>query len=207
MPVCPGGTGSASPTSGRPRTTPPSRLRAISVTAGCAGSSCSDCVRSVPVRATPGSCASACTKAGAKVAVSVLLVPPLLPLPRPPEVARTYRSAGSTTSSQCVTDSRKLATITVSATARLRLATTPLTATAAVPRMRRARSTASIGSTRRANAGATRSYSSAMSQGRAVMPPTSRQATDRYAATGMPPMAGRLASAAPAPMSPSASQW
>ncbi len=60
-------------------------------------------------------------------------------------------------SSHCVTESRKLATITVSATARLRLATTPLTATAAVPRMRRARSIASIGSTRRDSSGAMRS--------------------------------------------------
>jgi hypothetical protein len=45
---------------------------------------------------------------------------------------RTYRSAGSTTSSQWVTESRKLATITVSATARLSDATTPLMATAAL---------------------------------------------------------------------------
>ena len=57
-----------------------------------------------------------------------------------------YRSAGSTTSSQVVTESLKLATITVSATAKLSDATTPLTATAALARTRRARSTASNGS-------------------------------------------------------------
>jgi len=56
----------------------------MSATAGRAASSCSGCVRSVPVRATPGSWASDCTKAGAKVAVSVLLPPPLLPPPPPP---------------------------------------------------------------------------------------------------------------------------
>lgn len=59
-------------------------------------------------------------------------------MPALPPGVRRYRSAGSTTSSQRVTESRKLATITVSATASARLATTPLTATAAVPRMRRA---------------------------------------------------------------------
>ena len=106
-----------------------------------------------------------------------------------------------------MTESRKLATITVSATARLRLATTPLTATAAVPRMRRARSMASIGSTCCANSGAMRSYNSAINQGSAVMPPTSRHATERYAAIGMPKMAGAVAKAMPSATSAIASQW
>ena len=48
-----------------------------------------------------------------------------------------------------MTDSRKLATITVSATASARLATTPLTAMVALSRSCRARSTASSGSGRR----------------------------------------------------------
>ena len=77
-----------------------------------------------------------------------------------------------------MTESRKLATITVSATARLSDATTPLTATAALSRWRRARSTASSGSVWRATSGAIRSSSKAMSQGRAVMPPTSSRAID-----------------------------
>ena len=48
-----------------------------------------------------------------------------LPLP----AVRTYSAAGSTVSSQVVTECRKLLTITVNATARLSEATTPLTAT------------------------------------------------------------------------------
>ncbi len=88
MPICPSGTGNARPTSGSACATPPSRWREIRVTAGCAVSSCSERVRSVPLRSTPGSRDSACTSSGAKVAVSVLLSAPLLP-PRPLEVART----------------------------------------------------------------------------------------------------------------------
>ena len=91
---------------------------------------------------------------------------------------RTYKSAGSTTSSHCVTESRKLATITVKATARLSDATTPLTATLALSRTRRARSTASRGSSRWLARGLTRFSSNAISQGRAVIPPTSNNATD-----------------------------
>ena len=94
------------------------------------------------------------------------------PLPLPVAV-RTYRSAGNTTSSQRVTDSRKLATITVSATARLSEATTPLTATAALERTRRARSIASIGSSQRESSGASRSYNTEIRAGNAAMPPSS----------------------------------
>ena len=66
MPMCPAGTGSASPTSGRlPAGASPS-ARAISATAGRAGSSTRLLVRCVLVRATPGSCATACTKSGVK---------------------------------------------------------------------------------------------------------------------------------------------
>jgi hypothetical protein len=92
--------------------------------------------------------AAASTSDGSRNAVS-----PAEALP----AVRTYRSAGSTTSSQRETESRKLATITVNATARLSAATTPLTATAAVSRTRRARSTASSGSRRCASTGASRS--------------------------------------------------
>ena len=126
-------------------------------------------LRSPPTRATPGRRASACTNSGGKYAVS------LAGLPR---AVRTYKSAGNTTSSQCVMESRKLATITVSATARLSEATTPLTATAALSRTRRARSTASRDSSRCATQGLSRSYSRAISQGSAVMPPTSSRPTD-----------------------------
>ena len=120
-------------------------------------------------RATPGRLPSACTNGGEKYAVSLAELP---------GVERTYKSAGSTTSSHCVTESRKLATMTVSATARLSEATTPLTATAALSRTRRARSTASIGSKRCATQGLSWSYSRVISQGRAVMPPTSSSATE-----------------------------
>ena len=96
----------------------------------------------------------------------------------PPEVRR-YRSAGSTWSSHWVTEPRKLATITVSATARLSDATTPLMATAALPRIRRARSTASKGNKRCATSGASVSYTCAVSQGRALMPPTNSSAMAR----------------------------
>jgi hypothetical protein len=78
-----------------------------------------------------------------------------------------------------VTDCRKLATITVSATARLRAATTPLTATAALSRTRRARSTASSGSRRCATAGAMRSYSAPTAPGSTEIPPTSSKPTER----------------------------
>ena len=57
---------------------------------------------------------------------------------------RRYSGAGNTMSSHCVTESRKLATITVSATDRARLATTPLVATAVASGTRRARSCLAI---------------------------------------------------------------
>ena len=85
---------------------------------------------------------------------------------------RTYSSAGNTASSHSVMDVLKLATITVSATARLNDATTPLTATAALPRTRRARSTAKSGKAWRATSGATRSSTVPTNQGRPAMPPT-----------------------------------
>ena len=58
-------------------------------------------------------------------------------------------------------------------------ATTPLMATAALPRIRRARSTASKGNKRCATSGASVSYTCAVSQGRALMPPTNSSAMDR----------------------------
>ena len=48
-----------------------------------------------------------------------------------------------------------------------------------------------------------RSYSSAISQGSAVMPPTSRKPTDTYAATGMSAIGGSRASATPIAISAS----
>ena len=92
--------------------------------------------RPAPRRAAPP---RACTNAGVRKAVS-----PAAVLAR---CARTGRPAAPRPASR-VTESRKLATITVSATARLSAATTPLTATAALSRTRRARSTASSGSSR-----------------------------------------------------------
>ena len=72
-------------------------------------------------------------------------------------------------------DSRKLATITVSATARLSEATTALTATAALPRTRRARSSANTGRAWRLRRGASWSSSRPTSQGKAVMPPSNNK--------------------------------
>ena len=144
--------------------------RASKVTAGWAGSSSSERLRCAATRFTPCICATACTKSGENQAVSPACVD---------SAVRRYRSAGSTTSSQWATESRKLATITVSATARLKEATTPLTATAALSRTRRARSTASSGNRRLRNAGAILSYSSATAHGRTVMPPTSSRPTER----------------------------
>ena len=168
MPICPGGTGSGSPTNGK-ALAGSSSWRAIRATAGRAASISNCRVRWVATRLTPAVLATACTKSGVKKTVSPAAV----------ELAvRTYKSAGSTTSSQWVMESRKLATITVSATARLSDATTPLTATLALSRTRRARSTASSGSKRCCTTGLTRSSSSAISQGSAVMPPTSSSATD-----------------------------
>ena len=92
---------------------------------------------------------------------------------------RTYRSAGNTTSSHRVTASRKLATITVSATARLSAATTPLMAELALARTRRARSRASMGKTRWRASGLTALSSKPVSPGRAVMPPINNSAADR----------------------------
>ena len=82
-------------------------------------------------------------------------------------------------SSHCCTEVRKLATMMVSATARLSAATTPPTVAAAALRVRRARSSANSGSARwRANGSHARS-SHAISQGSSVMPPINSSATDR----------------------------
>ena len=78
-----------------------------------------------------------------------------------------------------MTEPRKLATITVSATARLRLATTPPMAMAALPRMRRARSSANRGKARDAANGCNKRSSRATAQGSSAMPPTSSRPTDR----------------------------
>src|SRR5665811_839964 len=94
---------------------------------------------------TPVSRVTPCTNSGLKYTVSLAFMDLAL---------RRYKSAGNTRSSHTVTDSRKLATITVNATARLSDATTPLMATAAVSRWWRARSSASKGSVRRATNGA-----------------------------------------------------
>ena len=188
MPICPGGTGSGSPTSGK-ALAGLSSWRATSATAGRAGSITNCRVRWVAMRCTPAVFATAWTNSGVKKTVSPAAV----------ELAvRTYKSAGSTTSSHWVMESRKLATITVSATARLSDATTPLTATLALSRTRRARSTASRGSSCCCTHGLTRSSSNAISHGSAVMPPTSSSATDTYAARGISKMAGTLASNTPA---------
>ena len=169
--MLPAGTGKGSPTSGRLRAGSPIS-RETKATAGWLASSCKAVVRSALMRATPGVLASAATSSGVKNTVSPA------PLVVDGGAVRTYKSAGRTVSSHWVTDSRKLATITVNATARLKDATTPLTETAAVSRTRRARSTASNGNKRCATSGATRSNSRATSGGRAVMPPTSSSATE-----------------------------
>ena len=88
---------------------------------------------------------------------------------------RTYRSAGSTWSSQSATPPRKLVTITVSATASARLATTPDTAMVALLRSWRARCTAS--SSRALRGGWVQRSSRPSIAGTQAMPPSSRQAT------------------------------
>ena len=105
--------------------------------------------------------------AGGRIAMS---------LPGGPPAARAYRSAGRIVSSHCVTASRKLATITVSATDRARLATTPATAIVALSRWCRARSTASSASARRG--GAMPASARPTPAGTQAMPPIRRHATD-----------------------------
>ena len=85
--------------------------------------------------------------------------------------------------------------MTVSATASARLATTPATAMVAAWRWSRARSTASSHNGRRC--GRTRASSAATPAGTQTMPPSSRHATDAYAAHGRPPIGGASASSAP----------
>ena len=94
----------------------------------------------------------------------------------PAAAARAYRSAGSTWSSHCVTAARKLVTITVSATASARLATTPDTAMVALLRsvaraLHRQQPRAWRGGGRPRSSNATMA-------GTQAMPPSSRQATD-----------------------------
>ena len=88
---------------------------------------------------------------------------------------RAYRSAGSTLASQSLTPTRKLATITVSATDSARLATTPATAAVAVRRWKRARCTASSGSAPRA--GGTAASRACTTAGTSATPPNSNAAT------------------------------
>ena len=104
--------------------------RATTLMGGRLGSSTTERVRAASTRSTPSSPAAACTNAAGRKAPSLaaLLV-----------AVRAYRSAGNTCSSHWDTPLRKLSTITVSATAKLRLATTPATATVAACRSWRAR--------------------------------------------------------------------
>ena len=161
--------------------------RANSVTAGRSGAHVRARTRAASTRATPGSAAARCGRSAGRNAWSAAL--PLVAL-------RRYRSAGSTWSSQRATPSRKLATITVSATDSARLATTPATATAAASRSWWARRSASSGSTE-SDVGR-RASNTSTSSGTQAMPPTSSSATDRYAATGKPATGGANASSAPA---------
>lgn len=85
--------------------------------------------------------------------------------------------AGSTASSHSIMLPRKLVTMTVSATARLRLATTPPTATVVERRMRLARSSASMDSGCRNRLLGIRPSTAPSSQGRAAMPPSSNSPT------------------------------
>ena len=122
-------------------------------------------------RCTPGKAAMAFKKRWSRCMASA----PLLDL-----AVRAYRSAGSTTSSHWVTEPRKLVTITVRATDRLRLATTPAVATVAVWRMRRARSTDSIRAAWRASGARGHRLSRApTAEGTQAMPPTSKATTAR----------------------------
>ena len=98
---------------------------AISATAGRFGASCKEREREACTRLTPGSAAERVAKSGGNQACSAMA-----PLP----AVRAYRSAGSTLPSQSLTPVRKLATITVKATDKARLATTPATAAVAVRR-------------------------------------------------------------------------
>ena len=163
--------GSAWPTSGKGRGSAlpgGGRSRATKVMGGLSASSCTGVARSASARATPGRACTARTSAGSRKRLSAG------PLP----AARTYSGAGNTLSSQALTESRKLATITVRATDNARLATTPLSATAAVSRWRWARLRASshrgLCAQRRTSVGS----SAFTAQGRAAMPPNSNKATD-----------------------------
>ena len=160
------GNGTSSPTSGS-AFAGSSIARAISTTAGRAGSSCTLVTRCAATRSTPGSATARCGNSAGSVTTSPATSD---------EPARAYRSAGSTVPSHCVTESRKLATITVSATARLRLATTPATAIVAVWRWWRARSTASSASA--FDGGAMPASRPPTALGTQAMPPSIRQATD-----------------------------
>ena len=82
-------------------------------------------MREASTRRTPGRACTCATKPASSQACSLAA---LL------AAVRAYRSAGSTLSSQVATPWRKLVTITVSATDKARLATTPATAAVAVCR-------------------------------------------------------------------------
>ncbi|MNV36727.1 hypothetical protein D3C71_1282160 [compost metagenome] len=190
-PVRPGGTGRASPTRGRVCAGSSPKGRLSTVSEGRVGDSCSGLARRGCTRSNPGNCPTASAKPAGSNVASPPPVPPAL------RAERTYSGDGSTASSHCVTDPRKLDTITVSATARLRDATTPPTAMAALPRMRRARSSASSGSAWRAARGCSHASNRAMHQGSKAMPPTSSSAMATYAASGMPNTGGALVNKAP----------
>ena len=163
-PICPAGTASAGPVRGSTWAGSAPSGRLSTVRAGRAALSCRGLVRRGDTLSTPGRRATASAKPGGSRAASP---------PAACRAERTYSGEGSTASSHWMTEPRKLATITVSATARLRLATTPPTAMAAVPRMRRARSSASRVSGWRAASGCRRCSSQATPQGSSAMPPTS----------------------------------
>ena len=101
---------------------------------------------------------------------------------------------------------RKLVTMTVSATARLKLATTPPTATVVDRRMRRARSSASMDKGCCDKLLGIRPSTAPSNQGRAAMPPSSSKPTAIYAASGMPATGGIKARATLAASSASAGQ-
>ena len=144
--IAPGtGGGCTWPTSGNTWAASLSEIgRAINCTSGNAVPTFKFCKRRPCTRSTFGRAEICCTTSGGKYKPCAVCVE---------EVSRAYSGAGSMVSSQVLTETRKLLTITVSATPRLNAATTPLTATTATSRMRRARSTASIGKAREATNG------------------------------------------------------
>ena len=124
MPSSPGRGGRAASSSGSTLPGSSPRGRVSSTNAGWRGSINSPIWRELATRCTSGKAAARAGKSGGSTDWSL---PALLPLPLLPPAARAYSSAGNTPSSQSLTAARKLATITVSATDKARLATTPAT--------------------------------------------------------------------------------